>query len=231
MQKGLIARIVIALFVLVIFISAGLIYVINVMPWMEWDNTEDDINTVLPGDNLTRDPNWQYTHAITINAPAGRIWPWVDQIGQDRGGFYSYTMLENLAGCNISNADRIHPEWQYKGDGSENLILHPKMPPLKVEKAIPGVVLIAHAGNYINAKTGKALTKKDRDYINMTWVFYLQKLDWNKTRLLVRWRACYYPSKDNEMWYGPKITGFMNFIMGDAMIRGIKDRAEKSKIE
>jgi hypothetical protein len=66
-----------------------------------------------------------------------------------------------------------------------------------------------------------------KDYHNMTWVFYLKKLNWNKTRLLVRMRSVYYPSSENEMWFGPKFTGFLNFVMGDAMLRGIKARAEK----
>jgi hypothetical protein len=199
------------------------------MPWMNWDNTEEDQATTLPGDNMSPNPNWQYTHAIDIKASADRVWPWVNQIGADRGGFYSYDILENLAGCNLKNADRIHPEWQYKGDGTETMILHPKMPPLKVVKSIPNVALVVQAGNFASGVTGTAKTIKDKDFVNMTWSFYLQKIDWNKTRLMVRWRACYYPSKQNEMWYGPRITGFMNFVMGDKMIRGIKQRAEEGK--
>jgi hypothetical protein len=34
------------------------------------------------------------------------------QLGQGRGGFYSYDFLENLAGCDIHSADRIIPGWQ-----------------------------------------------------------------------------------------------------------------------
>ena len=48
------------------------------------------------------------THAITIRAPVEEVWPWLAQIGQDRGGFYSYEWLENLAGCEMRNADRVH---------------------------------------------------------------------------------------------------------------------------
>jgi hypothetical protein len=227
-KSGLLTKIIVSAILIGVFAVAGAAYIVANMSWLEWDNTDEDVQTTMPGDNLTSHPNWTYTHAITINAPADRIFPWVDQIGQDRGGFYSYDILENLAGCKIRNTDRIHPEWQYKGDGTETMILHPKMPPLRIEKVIPGVALIVHAGNFVKAD-GKAKTIKESDYVNMTWVFYLKKLDWNRTRLLVRWRACYYPSKENEMWYGPKITGFMNFIMGDAMIRGIKQRAENSK--
>jgi hypothetical protein len=224
-DRGLLKKSLISVAVLAFLFAGALAYVIIQMPWMNWDNTEEDVNTTMPGDNLTPDTNWVYTHAITINASADKVWPWVNQIGSDRGGFYSYELLENLAGCGLHNAESIHPQWQYKGDGTEKLIMHPKAPPLPVEKVIPQIALIMHAGTF--DKYGINPKVMPKDYINMTWSFYLQKLDWNKTRLLVRWRAVYYPSKDNEMWYGPRLTGFMNFIMGDAMIRGIKQRAER----
>jgi len=50
--------------------------------------------------------------AITIDAPADAIWPWLCQLGQGQGGFYSYEWAENLVGLDIHNADRIVPEWQ-----------------------------------------------------------------------------------------------------------------------
>ena len=227
MQAPKIKNVIIITLITGLLAAAALFYIVTTMPWMSWDNTPEDIATTLPGDNLSPNPSWQYTHAIDIKAPADRIWPWINQIGADRGGFYSCELLENLAGCKLKNADRIHEEWQYKGDGTELMILHPKMPGLKVEKVIPDLALIVHAGNFVNGVSGTSKTINDKDYVNMTWVFYLKKLDWNRTRLMVRWRASYYPSKENEMWYGPKITGFMNFIMGDRMIRGIKARAER----
>src|SRR6185312_7157583 len=55
---------------------------------------------------------WAATRAIAISAPADQVWPWIAQLGQGRGGFYSYDFLENLVGCDIHSADRIVPEWQ-----------------------------------------------------------------------------------------------------------------------
>ncbi|GAA0246458.1 hypothetical protein ACFFQF_05480 [Haladaptatus pallidirubidus] len=46
----------------------------------------------------------QATRAITIDAPVEDLWPWVVQLGQGRGGFYSYDWLENLVGAGIHNA-------------------------------------------------------------------------------------------------------------------------------
>lgn len=68
------------------------------------------------GDGLPwdEDQDWFYwtNHAVQIRAPPERVWPWLAQIGQERGGFYSDEWLVNLFGLRIRSADRIHPEWQ-----------------------------------------------------------------------------------------------------------------------
>ena len=66
----------------------------------------------LPGDELAPDAALVSTRAVTINAPPEAVWPWVAQLGQGRGGFYSYTWIENLIGCAIVNADQFEPAWQ-----------------------------------------------------------------------------------------------------------------------
>ena len=39
-------------------------------------------------------PDLTATRAVTVCAPAGQVWPWIAQLGQGRGGFYSYDWLE-----------------------------------------------------------------------------------------------------------------------------------------
>ena len=59
------------------------------------------------------------TRALTIDAPVEMVWPWLVQIGEDRGGFYSYSWLERAAGHDIHNAEhdspRVaeHPRWRH----------------------------------------------------------------------------------------------------------------------
>src|SRR5918994_7083921 len=75
-------------------------YALVVRPWhLRWGATEEGIAKPLPGDELVPNPAIESTRAITVNAPVEEVWPWLAQIGQDRGGFYSYEWLENLAGC------------------------------------------------------------------------------------------------------------------------------------
>lgn len=43
----------------------------------------------LPGDDLVPHPELQITNAITIHAPAEKIWPWLVQLGYYRGGWFT----------------------------------------------------------------------------------------------------------------------------------------------
>ncbi len=84
---------------------------------VRWGTSATDRAIPLAGDGLVSRPLYRIDHAITIHAPADSVFPWIAQIGQDRGGFYSYAWLERLAGDDIKNADRIHPEWQANEPG------------------------------------------------------------------------------------------------------------------
>ena len=95
-----------------------------------------------PGDDLVPAPRWGWTHAVTVDAPAADVWPWIAQVGADRAGFYSYTWLENLAGCGMRDAERIHPEWQARP--GDRLVLHPEAPPLTIAEVAEGRHLVAH---------------------------------------------------------------------------------------
>lgn len=89
------------------------VYRVGIVPWMNgWGATSDEQTRALPGDDLVPSPLSQTTRAVTIQATPEQIWPWLVQLGQGRGGLYSYEALENLVGCDLHNADRIHPEWQ-----------------------------------------------------------------------------------------------------------------------
>jgi hypothetical protein len=121
--------------------TAALGYQLAAKPWMRsWGATPAETRRALPGDDLVPEPRIQVTQAVTIGAPVEQVWPWLAQIGQDRGGFYSYEWLENLAGCEMRNADRIHSEWQQREVG-EPVPLHPAAPGLPVTIFEPGRVI------------------------------------------------------------------------------------------
>src|SRR6516225_3963334 len=54
-----------------------------------WGATDDEVYRSMPGDELIPHPMMETTHAITVQASAAEIWPWLVQMGMDRGGWYS----------------------------------------------------------------------------------------------------------------------------------------------
>ena len=194
-------------------------YAFLIRPWhLRWGATEDELQEPLPGDDVVPNPKHEATHAITINASVADVWPWLVQIGQNKGGFYSYSLLENLVGCDIHNAKRIVPEWQSLRAG-DVLWLHPKAPPLPV--------LLVEAGRAI--VIGGVAEELDDDLSDNiragTWAFVLKELDPGTTRLLVRIR---WDRKAGllDWFYNFGVLEPSHFIMERRMMLGIKRRAE-----
>src|SRR3989442_7189202 len=102
-----------ALVLLGVSIAIIVAFFIAVRPWyLRWGATDDEMRRPLPGDEIIASAVAQQTRAITIDAPVAHIWPWMAQLGQDRGGFYSFDLLENVVGCEMPTEDRLRPEKQ-----------------------------------------------------------------------------------------------------------------------
>ncbi len=79
-------------------------YWFAIRPWhLRWGASATDIARRWPGDELVPNVRSRAVRAVIIDAPPERVWPWIMQVGRDRGGFYSYTWLENLIGADIHN--------------------------------------------------------------------------------------------------------------------------------
>jgi hypothetical protein len=206
----------IILVALIVVIFLGVIAFKQIIrPWyLAWGATPAETSASLPGDELLPQPAVIQTNAITIRAAPEKIWPWIAQLGQARGGFYSLESLENLAGCDIHNADRIVPEWQNVQPG-DLVRMYPKEkngpPPYIVADALPDRALIL--GHHPDAAlTGDTWTD--------TWQFILQPDSPQNTRLIVRVRT----NMVGGVW---DVVEPVAFIMQRAMMYGIRDRAER----
>src|SRR3954462_15851846 len=74
--------------------AATALYALVIRPWhLPWGAQPGDEKRELPGDELLPKDGTQILHAVTIDAPVEEVWPWLAQLGQDRGGFYSYEWL------------------------------------------------------------------------------------------------------------------------------------------
>jgi len=190
-----------------------------------WGATRAEVTQTLPGDELVPSPMLGYTRAITIQAPPGRVWPWLVQLGQGRAGLYSYDGLENLAGCDIHSVERILPELQDPQVG-ELIRLGPKGYPCFAMASIePGRSMILISAD---PKTGQPVgysNQRNKGYSIATWQFTLQPLEKDATRLLVRQRLAYSP----ELAWVWRLTEPVGFVMERKMMLGIRERAERKQ--
>src|SRR4030095_7967084 len=111
---------------------------------LRWGTTGEDRAATLAGDALIANPDLLATRAITVHAAADQVWPWIAQLGQGRGGFYSYDVLENLGGCDIHSADQIVPAPPAITVGGQ-VKLHPEVG-LGVAVVEPGRALVLRGG-------------------------------------------------------------------------------------
>jgi hypothetical protein len=189
-----------------------------------WGLSREDAARCYPGDELIDQPRWQWTHAVEIYRSCDEVWPWVAQLGQEKGGFYSYQVLENLVGCEIHNANSIHPEWASVEPGSA-LRLHPKAPPLTCQEAVPSIRLVFKAG--MDAASGKAPAPDcEHQFVAVTWAFVLEQIGAKRTRLISRYRCTCSSDLATRLAYGPYIAESVGFVMDRRMLLGIKERAE-----
>lgn len=189
-----------------------------------WGATSAEVSLALPGDQDVPQPAMGYTRAITIQSPVSEVWRWIVQIGQGRGGFYSYDVLENLAGCQIHSADRVRPELQVLGVGDAVRLGKEGYPLFRVTELIPEEALVLRAAD---PKTGEIAAFSDSmpDASAPTvWGFYLRPVDDTASRLIVRQRL-HHASKwpFALMW---RIVEPINFVMERKMLFTIKHHAE-----
>jgi hypothetical protein len=184
-----------------------------------WGVDEATARQARPGDELVLAPVWSWTHGVEIDAGPERVWRWIAQIGADRGGFYSYQWLENLVGCGLRNADAVHPAWELSlGD---ELLLHPKAPPLRIVRLERGHYLVAHA------PLDEVARAKGRPWATASWLFALEPLPGGGTRLLTRYRVACSSDIATRLALGPALLEPIGFAMDRRMLLGVKERVER----
>lgn len=171
-----------------------------------------------PGDLLLKRIDETHTRAIKIAAPATRVWPWLHQLGLDRGGFFSYELLENMLGWRVKNVEQLIPDLE----------------PLQIDD---GVILVPG-----EASIWLSLLEKDRHLCFRTWrndaylhavnpetiaswSFYLRPLNTGSTdscRLVVR--SCRYRRHGSVLgrWVARLVEDPLDFVMEQRMLRTIR---------
>lgn len=177
-----------------------------------WGATDAEVAAELPGDGLVEPGSTRTTRAITIDAPVEDVWPWLVQIGENRGGFYSYDVLERLVGTRIHNADVIHPEWQQLQVGDTVWLAqrYGQRARQLVAEVVPNSHLVlTSAADYDRVQRGEKAFG--------SWAFCLRPQS-GATRLLVR---------GSGAPVGQSAFDIVHFLMERGMLRGIRRRVQR----
>jgi hypothetical protein len=193
-------------------LTAGLVplaYPVFLRRWcLTWGARDEEVAMKLPGDELLPGAGLVTTRAITIDAAADAIWPWLVQMGSGRGGAYTYDWIENLFGLNMHSAGEVLPEFQDLKAGDE-LPMGPRQPVMKVEVLDPQ----------------RALAFRNSDG-NWAWIFALLP-EAGSTRLISRNRVATtaLPPAARLLYLLFMEPG--SLVMERKMLLGIKTRAER----
>jgi hypothetical protein len=171
---------------------------------MTWGATRSEADSRLPGDELLEAADGISTRAITIEAPASAVWPWLAQMGPaPRGGAYTYDWIENLLGLDMHSSDRVLPEFQHPAAGDSIGFGANRM---RFERVEPERVL--------------AMRSADGNWV---WSFVLEQQG-TATRLISRNRFRL-PTLARRLMMLPLEPG--SLVMERKMLGGIKQRAER----
>jgi len=173
-------------------------------PILTWGATTEEAGARFPGDELLEHADGVATRAITIEAPASAVWPWIAQMGPSpRGGAYTYDWIENLLGLNMHSADRVLPEFQQPRVGD-------------------GIGYGANEMSFAIVEPEHVLSTRSANG-NWVWTFVLGEQD-GKTRLISRNRFRL-PRLRDRIGMLPIEPG--SLVMERKMLLGIRQRAER----
>ncbi len=177
---------------------------------LRWGATAQEVHDAMAGDGLLPVVSYRSTRAITIDAAPERVWPWLVQVGCGRAGFYADDLLDNLG---EPSATTIVSDLQGLSPGD-----------LVPMTASPTPETAFQVAEY--HKPDWLLSSKS----DSTWSWRLSPTGTGGTRLVTRRQA----SSD---WPRPAVAAlswvlleFGDFAMMRRMLRGIKHRAESSKL-
>jgi hypothetical protein len=199
-------------------LAGAVVYTRRVEPWFrQWGATEEEHEMNLPIDDLVKRGCACTTRAVTVHAAPAEVWPWLVQIGQDRAGFYSYTVLENLVGLRMHNASRIEPAWQSRAAGdavwlADEQRWHDRGRQVAAFVDAPSALVLVSPPDWQRLQSGGRASG--------AWGFFVKSLDGDGSRLIVR-------SSGGPV--GTHSFDLLHFVMEQKMMRGIRDRAEAAR--
>jgi len=188
--------------------------------YRNWGTTKQECQMFLDGDDLIFGPVLRSTEAVSIDGPPAAVWRWLVQMGQDRGGLYTFEKLEKFAGLRYANADRVHPEWQHLAPG-DTIRLVPKGWMGLREGFVLQVVDVDDQHSIVLRAAAGREWKREWDVV---WSFHIIP-HWNdRCRLLIRIRT---PWRRPGQALFTELAGPATALVTRGVLLGIKRRVQQ----
>jgi hypothetical protein len=165
-------------------VSAG-IYGCWVRPrLMHWGATYEEVAGPYPGADLVPEGKRSSTMAVTIEAPPDKVWPWLVQMGWDRGGWYSWDRLDNDG---RPSATQVHEEWQdvAVGDQLSFWALGRRMDSYRIGVLEPNRFLGLYGYTDLRGRWLDPKEPRPGSYMEAIWGFLLNGLPGGRSRLVI----------------------------------------------
>lgn len=171
---------------------AGSAYTLLLRPRiLNWGATSEDVHGYFPGDEIVAGGKRGGTMAITIDAPPSRVWPWLMQMGCDRGGWYSWDHLDNGGKPSAVN---VQPKWQRVTVGDRWASVPSGRAWFMVAALEPARFLALRTSLDVRGRPFEPTGPRPRFYYDSVWCFLLRELPDGRTRLVVSGYATGRPS-------------------------------------
>lgn len=151
---------------------------------MRWGATAEEVAGPYPGADLVPEGKRSPTMAVTIEASPGQAWPWLVQMGWDRGGWYSWDLLDNAG---RPSATEVHAQWQdvAVGDQLSFWALGRRMDAYRVGVLEPDRFLGLYGYADLRGRWLDPKGPRPASYMEAIWGFLLNELPDGRTRLVV----------------------------------------------
>jgi proline iminopeptidase len=166
--------------------AAAVVYGALVRPRIvRWGASDEEVSGPFPGAELVPEGGRGTTMAVTIDAPPDQVWPWLVQMGGDRGGWYSWDHLDNAG---RPSAREVHPEWQRLSLGDSvkyRTRRHGVVDAWTVAALEPNRFLGLLASSDLRGRPLDPRRPRPSAYTEGLWGFWLKELPGGRTRVVI----------------------------------------------
>jgi len=195
---------------------------------LRWGATEEEVREPFPGEGIVPGGYRGATMGVTINAPPSAVWPWLVQMGGDRGGWYSWDRLDNGG---RPSATQVHREWQHLAVG-DSLKYWRRSGPVdawRVAVLEPDRFLGLHGLYDFRRNNLDPAQPRPAAYVEGLWGFLLTPLPDRRTRLVIDGYQALRPrwlTRIVNHWVYPPVIWIMQARMLAVLKRNVERTGE-----